>query len=249
MATSIGGPLVLLLAPGSNSNSRIPEYESPGGPFYNDCISPARLSGFSSFPLWDLPRKAYFSLRKYNTPGGRSHLWIKWCCFSRRPSGSQVVQVVKNMPANIGDIRDLGSIPGSGRSLGGGNGNSLQYSCLENPIDRGTWWAIVHGVTQSRTRLSDWDQIKPVPTKGQVPRPSARLDPCSTEWGSRACHTLASKWRMMQAKGLAANTLPTSASESYRSHPATLLEQQKCQEVRSKEVKCISTFDSPDNAP
>ena len=171
MATSTDGPLVLLLAPGSNSNSRIPEYESPGGSCYNDCISPARLSGFSTFSLWDLPIKAYFSLRKYNTPGGHSHLWIKWCCSSRRPSASQVVQVVKNLPDNKGDIRDLGSIPGSGRSPGGGNGNSLQYSCLENPTDRGTWWAIVHGVTQSRTRLSDWDQIKPVPAKGQVPRP------------------------------------------------------------------------------
>ena len=54
-------------------------------------------------------------------------------------------------PANAGDIRDAGSIPGSERSPGGGNGNSLQYSCLENPIDGGGWWAIVHGVTKSRT--------------------------------------------------------------------------------------------------
>ena len=54
--------------------------------------------------------------------------------------------MVKNQPANAGDIRDAGSIPGSGRSLGGGNGNPLQYSCLENPMDRGTWWATVHVV-------------------------------------------------------------------------------------------------------
>ena len=51
---------------------------------------------------------------------------------------------------------DLGSIPGSGRSPGEGNGNPLQYSCLENPRDRGAWWAAVHGVTKSRTRLSDF---------------------------------------------------------------------------------------------
>ena len=50
---------------------------------------------------------------------------------------------------------DLGSIPGSGRSPGEGNGNPLQYSCLENPMDRGTWWATVHGVTKSWTQLSD----------------------------------------------------------------------------------------------
>ena len=47
----------------------------------------------------------------------------------------------------------MGSIPGLGRSLGGGHGNPLQYSCLENPMDRGAWWATVHWVTESRTRL------------------------------------------------------------------------------------------------
>ena len=57
--------------------------------------------------------------------------------------------VVKNLPANAGDVRDLGSIPGSGRSPGGGHGNPLQYSCLENPRDRGVCRATV----QSRTRL------------------------------------------------------------------------------------------------
>ena len=53
--------------------------------------------------------------------------------------------MVKNLPANAGDGRDMGLIPESGRSLGEGNGNPLQYSCLENSIDRGTWWATVHG--------------------------------------------------------------------------------------------------------
>ena len=58
---------------------------------------------------------------------------------------SQVALVVKNLSANAGDVGDLGSIPGLGRSPGGGHGNPLQYSCLENPIDRGAWWATVHG--------------------------------------------------------------------------------------------------------
>ena len=62
--------------------------------------------------------------------------------------------VVKNPPANAGDIRDAGLIPGSGRSTGKGSKNPLQYSCLENPKDRGAWWASVYGVTQSRTRLT-----------------------------------------------------------------------------------------------
>ena len=57
--------------------------------------------------------------------------------------------VVKNPPANAGDRGDVGSIPGSGRSPGGGHGNLLQYSCLENPMDRGAWWATVHRVAKS----------------------------------------------------------------------------------------------------
>ena len=63
---------------------------------------------------------------------------------------SQMVLVVKNLP----DSRDMGSIPGLGGSSGVGSSNSLQYSCLENSMGRGAWWAIAHGVTKSRTRLS-----------------------------------------------------------------------------------------------
>ena len=63
--------------------------------------------------------------------------------------------VGKNLPANAGNIRDMGSIPESGRSPGEGNGNPLQYSCLENSMDRGAWKAIVHGVAKSWTLLSD----------------------------------------------------------------------------------------------
>ena len=57
--------------------------------------------------------------------------------------------MVKNLPASAGDIRDKGSIPGLGRFPGGGHGNLLQYSCLENPMDRGAWWAVVHRVGES----------------------------------------------------------------------------------------------------
>ena len=62
-----------------------------------------------------------------------------------------MVLLVMNLPANAGDIKDMGSIPGSGRSPGGGSGNPLQYSCLENPMDRGALQTIVHKVTESDT--------------------------------------------------------------------------------------------------
>ena len=61
--------------------------------------------------------------------------------------------MVKNSPVHAEDLRDMGSIPGLGRSLGGGQGNPLQYLCLENPIDRGVWWATVLGVAKSQTQL------------------------------------------------------------------------------------------------
>ena len=58
--------------------------------------------------------------------------------------------MVKSPPANAGDVRGMDSTPGLGRSLGGGHGNSLQYSCLENPMDRGAWWTTAHGVVKSQ---------------------------------------------------------------------------------------------------
>ena len=59
--------------------------------------------------------------------------------------------VAKNLPANAGDIRDAGLIPGTGRSPGGGQGNALQYPCLQNPMDREAWWATDHGLAKSQT--------------------------------------------------------------------------------------------------
>ena len=75
---------------------------------------------------------------------------------------SQVVLVVKNLPANAGEVGDVGLIPGSGRSPGGGHGKPLQYSCLENPMDRGARWTTVHGVTKS------WIQLKQLSAHTQV---------------------------------------------------------------------------------
>ena len=67
----------------------------------------------------------------------------------------QVALAVMNSVANAGDIRNTGSIPGSGRYLGGQYSNPLQYSCLMSPVDRGAWWITVHGVTKNCTRLRD----------------------------------------------------------------------------------------------
>ena len=79
--------------------------------------------------------------------------------FTRAKTPSQVALMVKNPPANSGDLRDAGSIPGSGRCPGGGNGHPLQYSCPENPMDRWAWRATVHVVAKSRTP-TEWLSTK-----------------------------------------------------------------------------------------
>ena len=76
-------------------------------------------------------------------------------------TGLLVALVVKNPPANAGDKRNMGLIPGSGRAPGGGNGNPLQYSFMENSMDRGAWWATVHGVAKSQTRLKRLSTVLP----------------------------------------------------------------------------------------
>ena len=85
-------------------------------------------------------------------PGGQvKEFKFYYKCCKGFPGGT----LVKNLPANTGDRRDMCLFPGSGRYPKGGNGNPLQYSCLENSMDRGAWQATVHGVTKSRTRLRD----------------------------------------------------------------------------------------------
>ena len=80
------------------------------------------------------------------------------------PGGSSA----KNLPANTGDIRDVGSIPGSGRSPRGGNGYPLQHFCLKNPMDRRTWQAIVHGVRKSQIPLSAGKRQSAKAERGEV---------------------------------------------------------------------------------
>ena len=67
--------------------------------------------------------------------------------------------MVKNLPANAGDKRDLGLIPGLGKSPGEGSGNPLQYSCVENPMHSGTWWATVHEVAKRVVKLQNPEEI------------------------------------------------------------------------------------------
>ena len=76
------------------------------------------------------------------------------CC-----GASQVALVVKNLPNNAGNVGDMDSIPGLGGSSGGGHGNPFQYSCLENPMDRGAWQATVHWVTQSQIQLKQLSRL------------------------------------------------------------------------------------------
>ena len=81
--------------------------------------------------------------------------------------------MVKNPPADAGDVRSVSSIPGSGRSPGGRHSHPLQYSCLENPMDRGDWWAMVHGVSKSWTRLkglSTHERMRMKVSRGSSPR-------------------------------------------------------------------------------
>ena len=99
----------------------------------------------------------YKSLWVLQTKGRKHDMWLfvvslkkNWVNILGLPGGL----VVKNLPASIGDAGDVGSIPGSGRCPGEGNGNPLQCSCLENAMDRGPWRATVRGVTKSWTQLS-----------------------------------------------------------------------------------------------
>ena len=82
--------------------------------------------------------------------------------------GFPVAASGKELAAPAGDMRGVSSIPGSGRSSEGGRGNPLQYSCLENPVDRGAWWAPVHKVTQSQTRLKQLSTHATLPDYTQL---------------------------------------------------------------------------------
>ena len=85
-----------------------------------------------------------------------SHFWITVKSYHWKIINIKVSLVAQTVKASAYNAGDRGSIPRSGRSPGEGNGNPLQYSCLENSMDGGAWWAIVHGVTKSQTRLSNF---------------------------------------------------------------------------------------------
>ena len=109
----------------------------------------------------------------------QDRIWLHMTYNRDFPHGS----VVKNLPANAGDIRDMGLIPVLGRSPGGGNGNPLQYSCLENPIERGAWWATVHRSQKSPACWSDWawHQTRLSPKSRAFPGHPRSDDPGSTD--------------------------------------------------------------------
>ena len=145
--------------------------------------SHSRMSGsrWVIIPFWLSGSLKYFSC---SSSVYSFHLFLIFWISLRYTyvQASQVALVVKKLPANAGDIRDLGSIPGLGTSPGGGPGNLLQYSCLEIPVDRGAWWAAVRGVTKSQTRLGDWTTITPNKTDLKFPA-SLTISP----WNSRVC--------------------------------------------------------------
>ena len=92
----------------------------------------------------------------HTSPPTNHHFVKKWSSMKPVPGAKKVRDSAasgKEPACQCRDIRDVGSILGLGRSAGGKHGNPLQYSCLENPMDRGTWWATVHGVAKSQTRL------------------------------------------------------------------------------------------------
>ena len=90
--------------------------------------------------------QGFYKCQKYNKEQDTSLTFVELTGFPGGASG-------KVLPESAGDIRDVGSIRGAGRSLGGGHGHPLEYSCLENSMERGAWWATVHRAAKSRTRL------------------------------------------------------------------------------------------------
>ena len=117
------------------------------------CLGCNRKSSNRAEPgVWGQLKDSELS-NNHSVPPLQGFLWVK--DFAKLPIHWEVhmAPVVKHPAAKTGDA---GLIPESGRSPGEGNGNPLQYSCLGNPMDRGAWWAIVHGVTKSWTQLSNW---------------------------------------------------------------------------------------------
>ena len=113
----------------------------------------------------------------------------EWTCEDTEPGSSLMAQRVR-IHCNEEDTEEPGLIPGPGRSPGGGNGKPLQYSCLENPVDGGAWWATVHGVARSRAWLSIWHVTWPEPAPKSVPLITARGCPVGGCGSHRFCSLL-----------------------------------------------------------
>ena len=105
----------------------------------------AKFPSQMALPVYILPPEVL--------PSSSSTGYYQYLQFSWENKGFPGDSVVRNLASTVGDIRDAGLIPRTGRSPGGGHGNPLQYSCLENPMDRGVQWAIVHRVAKSRIQL------------------------------------------------------------------------------------------------
>ena len=128
--------------------SLLPTYFTPSS--FSLLILYPILPFFASLFHWKPPVFFYFCFFfSFSVPVSLFFVWLYTVVWT-----SHVAKVVKNPPANAGDEREVGSIPGWGRFCGGRNGNPLQYSCLEKPMDREAWRATVHGVTKSQSRLN-----------------------------------------------------------------------------------------------
>ena len=143
--------------------SHSPSYPSGS----SQCTSPEHLPHASNLDWWsvyhlfsDLSVNSLFLTFSFLDKEVR--VVFEWVSMSRNWQGLSGGSVIKYPPANSGDT---GLIPGSGRLHGEGNGNMLQYSCLENPMDRGAWWATVHGVAKSQTQLRLNNNIKKLKIK------------------------------------------------------------------------------------
>ena len=156
-----------------------PGFRHPGSTFFQGIVSesceqvrpaalggerPLNCRGLGGFPTYvNSFRWSYYFVKHMREkvgerPPRHSAVQKGWVNFDYSWDATLCCQrwrSAKNLPASSGDTRDAVPIPGSGRSLGEGNGNLLQHSCLENPIDRGAWWATVHRVTKSWAELSD----------------------------------------------------------------------------------------------
>ena len=155
--------------------SRVP---SPGCPSLRPAASAlshlTASSEFSPGAVGQTPGVCEMDKLKLKIPSSCSFPFLAAALMGR---ASQVALVVKKSPTSAGDLRDTGSIPGWGRSPGGGHGNPLQCSCLENPIDRGAWRATVHRTTTSQTQLKRLStDSRP---RGHLPAPSSSSLGCS----------------------------------------------------------------------